>query len=394
MALRSNLRAASIAALLACAGATPALAQNCDVKLGVAGPMSGGAAAWGLAEKAAADFVATFTNQEGGLKVGDRKCQVRVFSFDSQYTAAGGAAASNYMASENVHVVIGPVGSPETVGFRPVAKRHGQVSFSVSYLRDVIGPEFPLVFHTTQAPVTWGPLLVKTAAEQFKFKSVIIVGANDQGGTDGTKQLVTIYENLGVKASPEYFQRGTTNFGPIATRIMNANPDAVDMATMPPADAEVLVKALTDAGYKGVYGSMGGVGINPVVQGAGGVDKIKGYYWLEIAPLDHPGTIRMKAEYQKIMKTAAPEVSLFPAFVTSAEVALHAISVAGTDQDAEKIADALRKSTPESRFMGKAGWRGKSIYGINQELSFPTGMGMIVNGKKLPVRTIEIPTEH
>jgi len=52
-----------------------------------------------------------------------------------------------------------------------------------------------------------------------------------------------LYGDAGIKAGDEYFQRGTTNFGPIATRIMNAKPDVIDIATMPPPDAAVLVKA-------------------------------------------------------------------------------------------------------------------------------------------------------
>jgi branched-chain amino acid transport system substrate-binding protein len=131
-----------------------------------------------------------------------------------------------------------------------------------------------------------------------------------------------------------------------------------------------------------------------VAQAVGGVEKIKGYYWLEITPQDDPGILKLKSEYQRVMKQPAPENTLFPSFVLAAEVVLKAISVAGTDQDGEKIAEAMRKTTPESRFMGKAGWRGKALYNINQELTFPTGMGIIVNGKKLPVMRIEVPTEQ
>jgi branched-chain amino acid transport system substrate-binding protein len=394
MPWRLNDCTSLLMSLLVCSAATPVYAQTCDVKLGVVGPMSGAASPWGLAEKSAAEFVSDLYNKDGGLQMGDRKCHVHVVSFDSQYTAAGGAAASNFMASQNAHVIIGPIGSPETTGFRPVAKRNGQINFSISYMAGVIGPEFPYAFHASQSPMTWGPLLVKAAAEQFKFKTVLVVGANDQGGTDGSKQLVKLYEQAGAKAMDEYYQRGTTNFSPIAMRIMNAKPDAVDMATMPPQDATVLVKALTDAGYNGVYGALGGVGLNAVVQGAGGVDKVKGYYWLEVTPLDDPGILKMKADYQTLMKSTPPDNSLFPVFVVAAEVALHAISVAGTDQNPDRITDELRKLTPESRYMGKHGWRGKTMYGINQELSFPCGLGMIVNGTKLPVRTIDIPAEQ
>lgn len=380
---------------LAALASTPAAAQECEVKLGAVGPMSGGAAAWGLSAKSGAEFVAALYNQEGGLALGNRKCKVKVVSFDSQYTAAGGAAASNYLASENVHVTLGPVGSPETTAFRPLAKRFGQVNFSSSYMGGVISPEFPLAFHALQAPVTWGPLMVKAAADQFKFKSITIIGANDSGGTDATRQLIKIYDQAGIKGAEEYYQRGTTNFGPIAQRVINAKSDAVDVATMPPQDASVLVKALLEAGYTGAIGALGGVGSHPIIQGAGGVEKLKGgFYWLETSPVDHPGVVKMKADYERVMKSPPPDNPLFPVFVSAAEVALRGVSAAGTDQDGEKIAEALRKATPESRYLGKAGWRGKAIYGVNQELSFPAGLGLVVGGKKLPVRTIDIPSEQ
>jgi branched-chain amino acid transport system substrate-binding protein len=123
------------------------------------------------------------------------------------------------------------------------------------------------------------------------------------------------------------------------------------------------------------------------------VEKVKACYWLETSPVDHPGIIKLKTDYQRVMKAPPPENPLFPVFALAAEVALRGVSLAGTDQDADKIAEALRKMTAESRYMGKAGWRGKTIYGMNQELSFPVGMGMIVDGKRLPGKTIEIPAE-
>jgi branched-chain amino acid transport system substrate-binding protein len=356
--------------------------------------MSGGSSPWGLAAKAGADFAAALANDEGGLKMGNRKCTVKVVSFDSLYTAAGGAAAANYLVSENVHVTMGPVGSPETTGFRPVAKRNGGiVNFSASYMAGVIGPEFPHAFHAYQSPVTWGPHLVKAAVDQFKFKTVLIVAPNDQGGTDPTKQLVKLYAEAGVKATDEYYQRGTTNFSAIATRVMNANPEVVDLATMPPQDAMVLVKALVSAGYGGTFGALGGTGLAAFIQGADGIQNLKSVYFLETSPSNHPGILKLKSEYQRLLKVAPPENALFPVFALAAEVALQGITAAGTDLDGDKIAEALRTLTPESRFMGKAGWRGKTIYGINQELTFPVGLGMVIGGKQLATRTVPIPAE-
>jgi branched-chain amino acid transport system substrate-binding protein len=364
------------------------------VKLGVVGPLSGGAAAWGLAVKDAADFVAASVNADGGLKMGNKKCAVKVFSFDSQYTAAGGAAGANYLASEGVHVTLGPVGSPETTGFRPVAARVGIVNFSSSYMSGVISPEFPLAFHALQAPATWGPLLVKAAEDQFGFKSVMVIGPNDQGGTDSSTLLKKMYIDVGVDATTEFYQRGTTNFAPLATRIMSANPDAIELSAVPPGDNSIIIKQLLEAGYTGVIGSLGGSGLKPMVDAAGGIANLKDVYWLETSPVDAPGIVKMIEDYKKLMGKDAPTNPLFPVFALAGEVELEGISAAGTDQDADKIAAALRNLTPISRYMGKAGWRGKTIYGINQELTFPPGIGMIINSTKKPTKVVEIPAEQ
>lgn len=391
----SNARLAALPTLLLAIAlaSEPAAAQECEVKIGAVGPMTGGGAAFGLSSKAGADLNAALANEAGGLQVGNRKCKVKVFSYDANYTAAGGAAASNYLASEGVHVTVGPSGSPETTGFRPVAKRHGQLNFSSSYMAGVIGPEFPLAFHALQAPVTWGPIIVKAVVDKFKFKSVMVIGPNDQGGTDGSKQLAKMYADQGVKATEEYFQRGTTNFAPLATRIMNAKPDTIEISTVPPGDASILVRQLLEAGYTGAIGALGGTASTPIIQGAGGVDKLKTVYWLETAPLDEPGVVKMKADYERLLKTPPPDNANFIVHTIAAEQILRAISLAGTDQDGEKIADALRKLTPESRYLGKGGWRGKTIYGINQELAFPVGLGMILDGKKIKTQRVEIPAE-
>src|ERR1700716_2407098 len=81
--------------LAACLASAPAAAQECEVKIGAVGPMTGSGALWGLGMKGGADLQAALVNSEGGLQIGNRKCKVVVVAVDDQCTAAGGAAASN-----------------------------------------------------------------------------------------------------------------------------------------------------------------------------------------------------------------------------------------------------------------------------------------------------------
>ena len=391
--LLGRRRAVPVLAMAVGLGVGPALAQECEATIGMTGALTGGASAWGLAMKQGTEFIAALYNEAGGLPMGDRKCKVKVVSVDGQCTAAGGAAASNYFAAQNIKVVIGPICSPETTGFQPVSKRHGQIYFSSSYKKDVIGPEWPLGFHQLQGPFVFGPPIIKAAKEKFRFSSVLVMGPNDQGGTDSGNQLLGMYKDAGVSANTEWYQRGTTNFGPIVTRILSMKPDVVELAAMPPPDVTNLVKGLTEAGYAGVYGGNGGIGMGPVVQGAGSVDKVKGYYWLELMPVDDPGAVRLREDFQRVMKAAPPDNGILYTASYAAEVAMRAVSKAGTDADSGKIGDALRAAAPESRYFGKGGWRGKSQYGVNQELAFPVGMGIIADGKKVGVTRVEIASE-
>ena len=99
------LLAAATAICVVCAS-VPAWAQGCELKIGSMGPMSGGAAQWGLAMDAAANLAAAEANAEGGLKVGDKKCHVTVVAYDSKYTADGAAAGANALTAEGIRTAL------------------------------------------------------------------------------------------------------------------------------------------------------------------------------------------------------------------------------------------------------------------------------------------------
>lgn len=377
----------------ACLISLPAAAQQCEVKIGIIGPMTGGGAIWGLAEKAGTEFEVAWTNANGGLQVGSRKCKVLTVSFDALATAAGGAAASNYLASQNVHAVIGPIAGPENTGFKTVARRYAQVNFTGTSALDAIDPKFPLIFHQLQSPPAWGPIVIKAAKARFNFRSAVVVGPNDQGGTDPGNALAKIYNANGVKTTTEWYQRGTTNFAPIAARLIRMNTDAVEFGPMPPGDAGVLAKQLLQAGYTGVLAKLGSGG-DVILQNAGGVRAQKAFYWFDYVPTEDPGFKKMNADFQRLMKNSIPENALVYTAQISTEQLLRAISLAGSDQDGVRIAAELRTMTPYSRYLGKGGWRGKSQFGINQELSFPVGLNFISNGKKEPQKRLEIRIEN
>ena len=85
-----------------------------------------------------------------------------------------------------------------------------------------------------------------------------------------------------------------------------------------------------------MIGSLGGSGLKPMVDGAGGIANLKDVYWLETSPIDAPGIVKMIEDYKRLMGKDAPTNPLFPVFALAGEVELAGISAAGTDQDAER----------------------------------------------------------
>ena len=50
----------------------------------------------------------------------------------------------------------------------------------------------------------------------------------------------------------------------------------------------------------------------------------------------------------------------------------------------------LRKLPPEDPYLGPGVWAGQSNFGINQELAFPAGIGLVEDGKHLGVKLLNL----
>ncbi|WP_454620992.1 ABC transporter substrate-binding protein [Bradyrhizobium cenepequi] len=390
MKLRVPLRLIVGASAIALMMGVASGASACQITIGATGPLSGAATQWGLAIKGAADFVAAEANREGGVLVGGQRCKVSVVAIDAKYTAEGAAAAANNFVSQNVKFILGPIGSPEVTGMKPVATRNKMIMMSDSYAKDAIGPRWPLTFHVGPGPLAWGDPIVKLAKQKFGIKKVLIIAPNDQAGTDVADAAVSVYKKNDVEASTEYYQRGTTNFAPIVARIMNANPDVLDTVSTPPGDAGIIIKQLRQAGFSGVIGRLGGPGTEEIFRISGGKDVVKNFYWFEPVFIDE-NVKKLGDSYRELLGAPPPENNFFYLFAAGGRAMLKAIADAGSTDDAEKVAVALRKMTVDDPNLGKGRWIGQEAYGINQELSLPFGVGLLIDGKDQPLVRVEAP---
>lgn len=364
-----------------------ARAQGAEAVIGVAACQSGPAAQWGIAARKATEFAAAEVNRAGLLKIDGQSVTLKVLSIDAKYTAEGAAAAANTLASEGVKIIIGGAGSPEVTGMKPIALRNQMLLMVNSYAKNAIGPQWPLAFHCSPGPSAWADPIIKASKERYGFDSAMIVAPNDQGGTDVAEVNAEVFKANGVETSAEYYQRGTTNFAPIVTRIMNAGPKAVDLASSPPGDAGTLIKQLRQAGFDGPILRLGGPGYSEIKRIAGGDEVLKDFIWFEPIVVDDKAK-RIEDAYRELMGEERPENNLFFQWVLAARMVIRAAIEAQSVTDTEKVAEALRAMPVSDPDIGDGYWIGQDFFGINQELSFPFGMGMVAGGVLQPLVTM------
>ncbi|WP_454915981.1 ABC transporter substrate-binding protein [Xanthobacter sediminis] len=363
-------------------------AGACELKIGVPAVLSGPAAQWGMALRGAVEFVAAEAMQQQLVKDGGEPCKISVVAIDSKYTAEGAAAAVNSFAADGIKVVIGGVGSPEVTAIKPLATRNRMVVMVNSFAKNSIGPQWPNVFHIGPGPSGWAAPIIELAKQKYGFKTVIIIAPNDQGGTDIASVNAQAFASQGVTAHEEYYQRGTTNFAPVITRIMNTNPEAVDLASTPAGDAGIIVKQLRQAGFTGPVLRLGGPGYEEISRVAGGDEVLKDFIWYE--PIYMNDKLRaVEAKYLEVMGKPRPENADFYRWLFAGRMMMKAIGNAGTTTDVDKIATALRALPVEDPDGGKGYWIGQNFFGINQELSFPFAIGHVEGGKLQPLLSHE-----
>src|SRR5919201_5901473 len=71
------------------------------IKFGIATPLSGPAAAWGIPHKQAIELVFDEVNGQGGLEVGGKKYKLEVVAYDHKYVIAEGVATVNRLISKD-----------------------------------------------------------------------------------------------------------------------------------------------------------------------------------------------------------------------------------------------------------------------------------------------------
>ncbi len=380
---------ASVAAAFA---ASTAGAQEV-LKVGISAPMSGSAATWGLGMEWAGKQAAKEINDAGGVNVGGKRYRFEVIAYDNKYNAADGSkVAQNLINRDGVKYIIGSIGTAPILALQSLSERSNVILFTSAWGKSVKGPKMPLTFTQSNTPFEiLDPLYGYIKQQNPNIKTVAILNPNDATGKEVEPVANAVWEKLGVKVvSVNWYERGTTQFQPVAAKLAAMKPDVIDLGVAPPADAGVVMKELAVLGWKGVQVVPVGTNAMQLVQIGGPASE--GAYMGYAGDYDGQHATPKQRELNKGILAAVNE-TMSPLQISSYDslYALAAAMRAANSVEPKAIAEALPKIVFDTSY-GKTAFGGESTYGNPQQMLVPVMITQIRGGKMVEVNRI-IPDE-
>src|SRR5256712_148135 len=378
---------------LAVVGTGPAPAAEKTLAIGLLGPLSGGAASYGVELQRGAAMRADEINKAGGLKIGGDLYKIKLVAYDHKAQAADAATATNKLVfQDKVKYIIGNAVGATCNAAQTITEPNKVMFGFVCWGTANLAPEKPYSFRSMLSQWELAEPFYRWVKENHpKVKRVAVISPNDTSGKDTNTAVVKALKGLAFEvAADEYYERGTKDFYPILTKMLAAKPDMLDVAAAPPGEAGLILKQARELGFKGPKGWTAGV--NPVtLVGIAGKEAAEGVW--------SPANINVKSdfvsatvrrfgeEYEKRYKEVPGVIAVanYAAFDVFTKAMQDARSL-----DTDKVLAALTQK-PFDTVWGRLGLGGKETYGIDRQILYPVVISEIRDGKVVDIAQV-LPT--
>ena len=233
--------AAAAVSLLLPALYSPALAQSKEVTIGISIATTGPAAALGIPERNALEFVPK--------EIGDVPLKVMVLDDGGDSTTAT-TNVRRFITESNADIVMGSSTTPPSIAISTVANEAGVPHFSLAPL-PITPPRAKWSIGMPQPIPVMGKVLYDHM-KKHNVKTVGYIGFSDSYGDLWLNDIKAQTEPMGIKViADERFARPDTSVAGQVLKLVAANPDAVLIGASGTA-AALPQSALRERGYKGL----------------------------------------------------------------------------------------------------------------------------------------------
>ena len=364
-------------------GPGPVPAAEKTLTIGLLGPLSGGAASYGVELQRGAEMRTDEINKAGGLKVGGDVYKIKLVAYDHKAQAADAATATNKLVfQDKVKYIIGnAVGA--TCNAAQTITEPNKVMFSfVCWGTANLAPEKPYSFRSMLSQWELAEPFYRWVKENHpRVKRVAVISPNDTSGKDTNTAVVKALRALAFEVTAdEYYERGTKDFYPVLTKLLAQKPDMIDVAAAPAGEAGLILKQAMELGFKGAKGWTAGT--NPfTIIGVAGREAAEGVW--------SPANINVKSEHvnsavRKFGEAYEKRYGEVPGVIAVAnfaafDVFTQAMQRAGS-VETDRVLEVLTKERFETVW-GPLVIGGKETYGIDRQFLYPLVISEVREGK-------------
>lgn len=352
------------------------------IKIGLSIPLSGSGANWGKGAEWMCNRAAKEIREAGGVTIKGTTYNYECLGYDNKYTAADGTKVAQTLLNRDGVKYLYAFGTAPLLATQSLTERQGVLLFNTSWGKSSKGPKFPLTFSVDNTPFEIMPVMVKYITTTYpKAKTIALLNANDATGRENESISRPLWEKAGIKVlTSDFYERGTTEFQPIAARLASYKPDIVDLSSAPPADAGQIFKELATLGFDGVKVCDNGSGVEGLT--ATGGPAVNGVYMGAATPFDGSSTTdearKMNDEARAYLgeSLGLPTISAYDAVYM-----LKAGMAKAQSTDPREVAAVMPSVKFHTFYGGETGFGGKDIYGSSQAPILPVFITQIVDGK-------------
>jgi branched-chain amino acid transport system substrate-binding protein len=349
------------------------------LKIGVIAPLTGPAAAWGLATAGGPKILASEINAKGGLDVGGKKYQVEIIAYDDQYKAADAIAAYNRLVKQDGAKYVIVMTSASTLAIKQSVEDDKVIAMTSSLTPKAFDDKTKYMFRLYSPPTHFLAPLIGWMKTNLKERRIVITNPNDETGWAQTENSQKVYKSAGFEVvGSELYERSAKDFQPLLTKVMGMKPEIIDLSTSSPATAGLIIRQARELGFKGTFVQTGAGGVAEILAGAG-KEAAEGTISVLYADPVNAGYQRLAAEYKKA--NGQEPNSIIVAFYDSTNVLLRAIQKAASVNDTAKVAAAFGQVLPTQSLQGDeltAG--GKSEIGKDHQIMTVNYVSVLKNG--------------
>ena len=360
-------------------------ATNAEViRVGLSGPMSGAGASWGLLAEWTAKRAAEEINKSGGVKIDGKTYTFEAVAYDNKYTASEGAKVGQALINrEGIRYIVFALGMAPVRALQALSEKEGAILFTTGAGKSIKGPKFPFTFTQLNTPFErYRPFFEFVTKENASAKSVVIVEPNDATGQDAAEVSKRDWGKLAVKViDVNFYERGTTEFSPLVTRIIAQNPAIVDFSEMPPTDVGLILAGLEEQGWKGVKVWSAGTAAADLIKSAGQASDRT--YMALAGDFGAAGAPEVQRRLEAgAMKALGEHMNAISISAWDAMMAIRAAMEKAQSVDPAKVRAAMPGIVFESSY-GPSAFGGNDEYGSPQQMLLPILISQIKDGKTI-----------